>query len=121
MSIATVSIPLERLHSTAISGVEAGIGYWAKVLEYRWHDATLEDGSTILCLDKLRVRDHLGVEPKHPTKAEYIIDDATLVRGLQILVDRYPRHAAAIFGRREDAETGDVLIQCAVFGEIVYG
>jgi len=37
------------------------------------------------------------------------------------MAEKYPRHFANFAQEAEDAETGDVFIQCCVLGEIVYG
>lgn len=44
-------------------------------------------------------------------------------RGIRVIANRYPRHLGAVLGNQamQDAETGDVLIQCALFGEVRYG
>lgn len=39
----------------------------------------------------------------------------------RILATKYPHHFCDILKDGGDATTGDVLIQCALFGEIVYG
>jgi len=49
------------------------------------------------------------------------LDRAALEPGLQIMAEKYPRHFANFAQEAEDAETGDVFIQCCVLGEIVYG
>jgi hypothetical protein len=41
--------------------------------------------------------------------------------GLQVLATKYPHHFADIVVDNSDCTTGDVLVQCALFGEIVYG
>lgn len=45
---------------------------------------------------------------------------ASLAKGLDIIASEYPHHMADILKRNYDAVTGDVLVQCAVFGKIVY-
>jgi hypothetical protein len=35
--------------------------------------------------------------------------------------DQYPRHFADLVGEDDDAITGDVWLQLAVFGEVIYG
>lgn len=42
-------------------------------------------------------------------------------RGLQVMAEKYPRHFGNLISDNDDAETGDVLLQCSVLGEIVYG
>lgn len=52
---------------------------------------------------------------------EYRLDRAALMRGIQIMAEKCPRHFANVVGENDDAETGDVYLQCCLFGEIVYG
>lgn len=49
------------------------------------------------------------------------LDFATIQRGLRVMLDKYPRHFADAVGENADAITGDVFLQCCLFGEIVYG
>lgn len=44
-----------------------------------------------------------------------------LKAGLQVLADKYLHHFKDIIAETGDATTGDVLVQCALFGDIVYG
>jgi len=46
---------------------------------------------------------------------------AGIVKGLGLMATKYPRHFSNLVADGGDAETGDVLIQLAVFGDIVYG
>ena len=39
----------------------------------------------------------------------------------QIMADKFPRHFANILNENDDAETGDVFLQCCLWGDIVYG
>jgi hypothetical protein len=56
-------------------------------------------------------------------------DDGTTVtlkaedfrRGLEVIAAEYPHHLQSILDENWDSTTGDVLIQCAMFGEIKYG
>jgi hypothetical protein len=52
---------------------------------------------------------------------EYRLDKAALMRGVQIMAEKYPQHFANVTTENDDAETGDVYLQCCLFGEIVYG
>ena len=49
------------------------------------------------------------------------LDRAALLRGIEIMAEKYPRHFANVVSENDDAETGDVFLQCCLFGEIVYG
>ena len=52
---------------------------------------------------------------------KHLIDRAALQRGMQIMVQNYPQHFDNVITGDDDAETGDVFLQCCCFGEIVYG
>lgn len=54
-------------------------------------------------------------------KTERRLDRAALLRGIQIMAEKYPRHFANVQTEDYDAETGDVYLQCCLFDEIVYG
>ena len=50
-----------------------------------------------------------------------IIANADVVRGLGIMAKKYPFHFASILNENADAITGDVLVQCVLMDDIVYG
>jgi len=41
--------------------------------------------------------------------------------GWQIMKDAYPQHWLAAQAPDQKPETGDVFLQCCLFGEVVYG
>ena len=41
--------------------------------------------------------------------------------GLQVMAQEYPKHFADIMTGVFDSETGDVLLQCSIFGAVIYG
>lgn len=44
-----------------------------------------------------------------------------LEKGLNIMYEKYKRHFYDLVNEGDDAITSDVLLQCAVFGEVIYG
>ena len=42
-------------------------------------------------------------------------------RGVKIMAEKYPRHFGDWIGENDDATTGDVFLQCCLFGETIYG
>ena len=111
-----MSFTAERLQDLLVSGFEGGVGYWCRID---------------------------GVSPPHLAGVPYlkvpffpngmlllrdIVDgkDLSLNRealeaGLAKMCLKYPRHFSRFVNEDEGAETGDVFIQCCVFGEIRYG
>lgn len=51
----------------------------------------------------------------------WTIRQADLERGLRTMSEKYPRHMADVIKNNEDADTGDVFLQCVCFGDIIYG
>jgi len=45
----------------------------------------------------------------------------SLVKGLQVMHDKCRRHFDDMINEHGDAITADVFLQCAVFGEVIYG
>lgn len=48
------------------------------------------------------------------------LDRAALVKGVQVMAEKYPQHFANWLNEDGDAITGDVFLQCCVFGENIY-
>ena len=58
-------------------------------------------------------------DDEEPTKHYLTMDNVR--KGLELMRDEYPRHYADLMEEEDDAITGDVWLQLAVFGELVYG
>jgi hypothetical protein len=84
----------------AFDSAGSGIAYWAT------------DAKRISPLH-LRVRDR---------EEWYDIAADRLMKGLQVMAEKYPNRFAALLGNgfRIDAEVGDVLVQCCAFGVLRY-
>ena len=52
---------------------------------------------------------------------EYKISLKDIIKGFKIVMLNYPRHYANIMEENGDYYDADAVIQCAVFGNIVYG
>lgn len=112
---------------TAVNSGFDGIGHWATVdsyvtpttvirrdesvpkLDVKYADYPLSPGGAMI----LRYED--GDEIKQAT-----LDEAAIKRGLEVLSTKYLRHWKNIVEDNHDADTADALVQCAVFGELVY-
>ena len=115
------TITAERMEDLLCCAFEGGIGYWAQVelLEdagarpWRYvHELPVRGGSVTLS-------DSTG--EGWPETAEPYLNGTSLQEGLKIMGDKHPRHMADFLAENEDAITGDVFVQCCVFGEVVFG
>lgn len=49
------------------------------------------------------------------------LHSGSIMEGLRVMAREHPRHFADMLSGEGDATTGDVLLQCCLFGEVVYG
>jgi hypothetical protein len=127
----TIQRPVQITHNQ-IAGilcvaVEGGIGYWANVeVAYTPTDAEMTDSDTygywtgyahymVSHPDfKLTITDFENEE-------SYTVTLETLKKGLKVMAKEAPRHFDDFINENSDAITGDVFLQCAVFGDVIYG
>ena len=114
-----IEIKDEDVQNALHSAFDAGIAYWAMVgtlskqpegaeyaSEYPMHGGWVQLA--------LRDPDESVPQPKR-------LDYAALERAVVLMAEKHPQHFAAMIGENGDATTGDVLVQLAVFGDIVFG
>lgn len=51
----------------------------------------------------------------------YRLDKEALERGLHVFAEKYPEHFSDFINENDDAITGDIYVQCCVFGDAIYG
>lgn len=85
------------------------IGYWAGDVTWPGAAAILDGSKTATIID----RDRDG--------KKYTLDAKAIFLGLQTMCGYERHHFDNILSGNWDCETGDVLIQCALFGETIYG
>ena len=120
----TIEISENQLTSVICSAMEGGIYYWARdadssdiaVPKCLGIDSSLDDYAQPL-LDKgwYKVWERETGKP-------CVLNRDNIERAICIIAEKYPHHLGAICGSNDqDAITGDVLVQCAIFGELKYG
>lgn len=127
-------VKLEDIAGLLCSAFEGGIGYWAKIVDYKKPEEIVDLGKSFEFRENGKkvifkyVHYPLSkggaviiADKEDETEQEYFIDLENIERGLKLMQEKYPRHFADFISENYDAITGDVLIQLAVFGEIVYG
>ena len=62
-----------------------------------------------------------GAEAKHGMGGWFNIDPTTIAEGLKVMAQKYPKAWADFMAENDDAETGDIFLQCICFGEVIYG
>jgi hypothetical protein len=101
-----------------------GLGGWDRLY---WLPFT--DTGEVIIAEKDDDDDDWGGPPLNPrqltagnvARPAYSLNIQTITKGLQIMADQYPRHFNNFLDDNADAETGDVFLQCCLFGKLVYG
>lgn len=106
----TLDFDEERVADLLIPAFESGIGYWCRIDRHAKPLAiVLGEASALLA------------EVESLTRRSYTLDRKAIIDGLTTFPKVAPRHFAQWMKGNEDAETGDVFLQCCLFGEVRYG
>jgi hypothetical protein len=129
-------VSLERIGDLLCSAFEGGSNYWYRIekfvpppggVSYSWGQGLgggkifrhisypLSEGGGLFVTD---IPD--GDEGELPRKGK-LLDLNALRSGLAVMANGYPRHYADVLTENDDATTGDVFLQCCLFGRVVYG
>jgi hypothetical protein len=116
-----IDISDERLKDVLCGAFEGGSNYWYEIkkyikptegadkVEFKHIEYPFLPGGGMMITDTFS--DHDAV----------LFDRVAIAKGLNIMAEKYPSRITEILEESDDAETSDVLLQCCLFGEIVYG
>lgn len=94
----------EELNDILITAVEGGIGYWSLVADYMPNNGMVSVAED----DKPEVWHDVNLKK--------------IAVGLEVCQQKYPHvFVQWLRDRNGDATTADVIMQCAIFGEAIYG
>ena len=130
-----VTVTDQRISDLLCNALEGGSNYWYTITAYtkptemvfqcmadtlptqifKHIDYPMNPGGSITIGDREDGRPHGAVF------INSVITKEVLLQGLRVMSEKYPRHFADFIAENDDAETGDVFLQCCCFGEIVYG
>lgn len=121
--VTTVNISLSRIADLLCTAFEGGVGYWCQIVGYD----TPKNPRSIWGEDKIvKYVDYplcggsVFVTTDDEQDKQLNLDGTAIMEGLKIMAEKYPRHFSDFLNENEDAVTGDVFVQCCLFGEIVY-
>lgn len=110
-----MKVNIEVKQELIVNALEsANIGYWAAVPKGADHEDLLAGIAQAVVVES---------EGSHDgsSNGRHTLTGAKVRKGLAVMAEKYPAHFAHLLGDDADAETGDVLVQCSIFGVIVYG
>ena len=117
----------EFLWDIVTTAIEGGTGYWACVHAYKWVDLPASERYAVIEEDLERIGVDEGEAPGH-----HRLDIDVIATGLARVLDPRFRVNDQIRGWIKDsdrdnyagmidADCADVIVQAAIFGELVYG
>jgi len=112
----TIEVTEQNLHDQVTAAIEGGSRYWATI---NVHMHQLGWANYFTATFKIHEGSDEVAGAIHGKS--YTLSVRKLMKGLAVLAAKYPHHFCDILNENGDATTGDVLVQCALFGEIVYG
>ena len=119
----THTVTDERVTDLITSALEGGSNYWYMI---DISQSTLVNDAHYLVEQPMRGGNlcvGLKNEEDGPVNGltQWNLNRESCKQGLEIMSRTYPRHFADWLNKNDDAITGDVFLQCALFGEIIFG
>lgn len=127
---AVVPVTSDMIFHQLISAFEGGVTYWADRVDLISPDQdTLKTDEHIVWWGRTKALyegefEIVVTEEEESTAGagrEHKLTPETVQRGIQVMATKYPRHFKDMIEENGDATTGDVFLQCCLFGDIVYG
>lgn len=126
-------VPLKTVRDLLVSAFEGGSNYW-----YQIERCTYAPGITEADFKKggkfqPGKRDYYhwsqlaptvkgcAVHISAPGGKSRTLDLKSIERGLIVMIKDYPKHWADVLTEKDDSATGDVFLQCCLFGSCVFG
>lgn len=112
----SVKLPQQSIINALESGVD-GIRYWGYVAKFKdgqsWE--AMLNGKCELTI----VEDEANNDNR--VNVRYTLNSKGIRKALDLIASKWPHHMKSLVTDDSDAETGDVLIQVAIFSDIIYG
>lgn len=113
MKVKAVELSAEDMENIVCTAFEGGINYWCSSAD-GMHIQT-ENYCPEGWAYSIHVIDELADDDTRPAT----LDAEALQKGITICLEKYPWHVD--LSGDFDAENADSIVQCAVFGDIIYG
>ena len=120
----TVDIPDRRIADLLCTAFEGGVGYWCVIIGYEEPKeirSILEESRVVKYTDYPLTGGSVRCTTTDDDTKILLLDGYAIRRGLVRMAKKYQTHFVNFLSENEDAETGDVFLQCCFFEELVYG
>ena len=100
------------------SALEGGSNYWYEIVG----DNMSETDSQFMSAVPTTETGFLMIDDQEGQLDEpFRLNRSALVKGFGIFKEKYPRHYKDAVNEDDDADTGDIFLQCCIFGEAIFG
>ncbi len=120
----TVTVSDKRIEDLLCDAFEGGSNYWYVIKKFNFPPGQTKKslGITYPHIElPLKGGSLLIGEVEGNPEYDKVLDRAAIERGLQLMAEKYPKHYADFMAENDDAITGDVFLQSALYGEVVFG
>lgn len=120
-------VSIEDINNLVVSALEGGSNYWymieEKIEPSEWvYDSFAKEGTHYIGDYALNKDGGLVFSVKDDNTVEHsTLNLENIKTGLEIMARDYKKAFADILAENTDSETGDIFLQCCLFGEIIYG
>lgn len=131
-------IDMERIRDLLCCAFEGGSNYWYEITKIGWPPGLVSSdyteggkgqvGKSYWHWSQLVPTQEGGclyVGDKHGDKVKgrrsHKLNLESIEKGMKVIAEKYPKHYGDFLAENEDADTGDVFLQCCLFGELVFG
>ena len=123
----------EEVRSLLVSAFEGGSNYWYTIKEYNLADGlsredfrgdgkfTVEGWSEVYTIPFTEGCSLTIGDMEEGGKPDVKLDREKLEKGLTVMYETMRHHLTDFIDDKTDATTGDVFLQCALWGECIYG
>lgn len=123
-----IDVNWDVVTNAIVGALEGGCGYWCREYDYIVTPEEYDNPNkypAYACADfwkKGGVMLFKYDDPDNDGKtAQKHVSESTLRFGLRVMAEKFPRHFGDLVSENDDAATHDVLLQCALFGDVIYG
>lgn len=121
-----IAISLERISDLLCSAFEGGSNHWMKIGDCHepgtWVFSSHDKPDHHFDQDyPLNPGGYITIVEREDLTAYHKLDLAKIQKGLTIMSKAYNWHFRDFIQENDDAITGNVFLQCCLFGEVVYG
>lgn len=124
----SINVPEQAIEDNLVSALEGGSNYWAQMGSMR--NKKPMRGNPNKCVDTKYLPSYITTPLSEDGILLIYVEDtgitheltrAKIMEGLKVMADKYPKHFGDLLAEDGDSTTGDVFLQCALFGEVRYG